>query len=52
MNFYYIEAHDVEYLNSSFDIKETVSSLNEGSIKKSNSSEEKVQGEEKKVMRG
>ena len=45
MNFKYIEAHDVEYVNSSFDIKETVFSLNEGSTEKSNSSEEKVQGE-------
>ena len=47
MNFQYIEAQNVEYLNSSFDIKETVFDLNEGSTEKSNSSEEKVQGEEK-----
>ena len=45
MNFQYIKAHDVEYLNSSFEIKETIFSLNEGNTEKSNSSKEKVQGE-------
>ena len=47
MNFQYIEAHDVEYLNSSFYIKETIFGLNESNTEKSNSSEEKVQGKEK-----
>ena len=47
MNFQYIEAYDVECLNFSFEFEETVFSLNEGSTEKSNSSEEKVQGEEK-----
>ena len=29
MNFQYIEAHDVEYLNSNFEIRETLLSLKE-----------------------
>ena len=47
MNFQYIKAHDVEYLNSSFDIKETKFSLNECNTEKSNSSKDKVQRKEK-----
>ena len=35
MNFHYIEAHDVEYLNSSFEIREIVLSLKEISAEKS-----------------
>ena len=31
MNFQYIEAHDAEYLNSSFKIRETILSLKEKS---------------------
>ena len=40
MNFLYIEAHDVEYLNSSFEIKETILCLKEISAEKSNNKEE------------
>ena len=47
MNFQYIDAHDVEYLNSSFEIRETVLSLKEINAKKSSSSEEKGQEVEK-----
>ena len=47
MNFQYIEAHDVEYFNSSFEIKEIVLSLKEISAEKSSSSEEKGQEVEK-----
>ena len=46
MDFQYIEAHDVEYLNSSFEFK-TALSLKEISIKKSISNEEEEQGVEK-----
>ena len=51
MNFQYIKAHDVEYLNSKFEIKETVLSLKEISAEKSSSSEEKGQ-EVKKSYEG
>ena len=47
MNFQYIEAHDVEYLNSNFEIRETILSLKEISAEKSSSSEEKGQEVEK-----
>ena len=58
MNFQYIEAHDVEYLNSSFEFKtilslkqisteKSSSSLKEISTEKSSSNEEKEQGVEK-----
>ena len=47
MNFQYIKAHDVEYLNSNFEIKETVLSLKEISAKKSSRSEKKGQEVEK-----
>ena len=43
MNFQYIEALDVEYLNSSLEFKETVLSLREISAEKSSSSEENEQ---------
>ena len=43
MNFQYIEDLDVEFLNSTFEFKETVLSLNEGSAEKSNSCEGKAQ---------
>ena len=46
-NFYYIEALDVEYLNSSLEFKETVLNLKEISVEKSSSSEEKEQEVEK-----
>ena len=46
-NFQYIEALDVEYLNSSLEFKEKVLSLKEISVEKSNSSEEKEQEVEK-----
>ena len=48
MNFQYIEAHDVEYLNSSFEIKETVLSLKEISVERSRRSEEKEKRSRKK----
>ena len=44
MNFQYIEAYDFEYLNFSFEIRETIPSLKGISAEKSSSSEEK--GEE------
>ena len=47
MNFQYIEAYDVEYLNSSFEIRETILSLKEISAEKSSSSGEKGQEVEK-----
>ena len=47
MNFWYIEAHDVEYLNSNFEIKETVLHLKEISAEKSSRSKEKGQKVEK-----
>ena len=43
MNFQYIEDLDVEYLNSSLELKETILNLNENSVEKPSSSEEKVQ---------
>ena len=43
MNFQYIKAHDVEYLNSSFEIRETVLGLKEISAKKSSGIEKKGQ---------
>ena len=42
-NFQYIEDLDVEFLNSSFEFKETVPSLNEGSVEKSIGCERKAQ---------
>ena len=47
MNFQYIEAHDVEYMNSNFEFKETTLSLKEINTKRSSSNEEKEQGVEK-----
>ena len=47
MNFQYIEAHDVEYLNSSFEFKETTPNLKEISAERSSTNEEKEQGVEK-----
>ena len=41
LNFQYIEALDVEYLNSSFEFKETVLSLREINAAKSSSNEDK-----------
>ena len=46
-NFQYIEALDVEYLNSNLEFKETVLSLKEISVEKSRSGEEKEQEVEK-----
>ena len=37
MNFLYIKGLNVEFLNSSFEFKETVLNLNEGSVEKSSS---------------
>ena len=42
MNFQYIEDLDVEYMNASLELKETVLSLNENSVEKPISSEKKV----------
>ena len=42
MNFQYIEDLEVEFLNSSFELKETILSLNEYNAEKSSSSEERV----------
>ena len=42
MNFQYLEDLDCEILTSSFDLKELIFSLNENSIEKSSSNEEKV----------
>ena len=47
MNFQYIETHDVEYLNSSFEIRETLLSLKEINAEKSSNGEEKGQDVEK-----
>ena len=47
MNFQYIEALDVEYLNSSLEFRETVLVLKEINAKKSSNSEEKGQEVEK-----
>ena len=43
MNFQYMEDLEVEFMNSSFELKETVLSLNEHSAEKSSSSEDKIQ---------
>ena len=43
INFQYIEDLEVEFLNSNFELKEIVLNLNEHSVEKSSSSEEKVQ---------
>ena len=43
VNFQYIEDLDVEFLNSSFEIKETIFSLNEGNAGKPSSCEGKAQ---------
>ena len=40
-NFQYIEDLDVEFLNSSYEVKETILSLNEGSVEKSSGCEGK-----------
>ena len=42
MNFQYLDDLDCEWLNSNFDLKETVLSLNENSTKKSSNNEEKT----------
>ena len=42
MNFQYLDDLDCEWLNSSFDLKETVLSLNENNTEKSSSNEEKA----------
>ena len=47
MNFHYIEAHDVEYLNSSFENREIVLGLKEISAENSSNKEEKGQEVEK-----
>ena len=47
MNFQYIEDLDVEFLNSSLELKETVLGLNENSIENPSSIEEKGQEVEK-----
>ena len=43
MNFQYIKDLEVEHLNASLELKETVLSLNENNAEKSSSNEEKVQ---------
>ena len=43
MNFLFIEDLEVEFLNSSFELKETVLSLNEHGAEKSSNNKEKVQ---------
>ena len=43
MNFQYIDDLDVEFLNSIFEFKETILSLNEGSAENSSSREGKAQ---------
>ena len=47
MNFQYIEDLEVEFLNSSFELKETILSLNENMIEKLISSKENGQEVEK-----
>ena len=42
MNFQYLEYLDVEFLNSNFELKEAVLSINESSAEKSSSYEEKA----------
>ena len=42
MNFQYLEYLDVEFLNSNFELKEAVLSIDENSVKKSNSYKEKA----------
>ena len=41
MNFQYLDDLDCEWLNSNFDLKETILILNENSTKKSSNNEEK-----------
>ena len=43
MNFQYMEDLEVEFMNSSFELKETVLSLNEQSAEKSSNGEDKIQ---------
>ena len=43
MNFQYIKDLDVEYLNSSLELKEIVLSLNENNEERSSSTKEKIQ---------
>ena len=52
MNFQYIEALDVEYLNSSLEFKEIILGLKEIIAEKASSNEEKGQEVEKKVLKG
>ena len=42
MNFQYLKCLNVEFLNSNFELKETILSLNESSVEKSSSYEGKV----------
>ena len=42
MNFQYLEYLDVEFLNSNFELKEAVLSIDEANAEKSNSYEEKA----------
>ena len=42
MNFHYIKDLDIEYLNASFELKETILSLNEDNAEKSSKSEDKA----------
>ena len=51
MNFQYLEDLDCEFLTSSCDLKEAILSLNENSIEKSSSNEEKAK-EYKQVGKG
>ena len=47
MTFPYIEAHDFEYLNSSFEFKETTLGLKDINVERLSNNEEKEQGVEK-----
>ena len=47
MNLQFLEVHDFEHLNVSFELKETMLSLNEESVEKSGNSDEKVHEIEK-----
>ena len=47
MKFQYIEDLDIEFLNTSFELKETILNLNEDNVEKSSSGEEKAQEIEK-----
>ena len=51
MNFQYLEHFEVEILSSNFKLKDSVFSVGENSAERSNSYEEKVV-EEKKKLRG